>query len=185
MWWTAKAWSVTTAQKTLKKLEKSSWQSEWDVLEYKSSLRTERNAKRTGLYLVNWIMQRQTITPWTIKMDCLSVFRNEFITANENSWVYLLDKFIQNFDLSSFRSLDTIFWEFDPGSGRTLAACLTHASRTEFLRGLSGERVSNAWRTCLSVGDNSWKRLLIPHNVIWGHPRITKDLLLKDGFASD
>ena len=24
-------------------------------------------------------------------------------------------------------------WEFDPGSGRTLAACLTHASRTEFL----------------------------------------------------
>ena len=25
----------------------------------------------------------------------------------------------------------TIFREFDPGSGRTLAACLTHASRTE------------------------------------------------------
>ena len=23
------------------------------------------------------------------------------------------------------------YWEFDPGSGRTLAACLTHASRTE------------------------------------------------------
>ena len=29
------------------------------------------------------------------------------------------------------KRLDTIFWEFDPGSGRTLAACLTHASRTE------------------------------------------------------
>ena len=26
------------------------------------------------------------------------------------------------------------FREFDPGSGRTLAACLTHASRTEILR---------------------------------------------------
>lgn len=24
-----------------------------------------------------------------------------------------------------------LFGEFDPGSGRTLAACLTHASRTE------------------------------------------------------
>ncbi len=24
------------------------------------------------------------------------------------------------------------YGEFDPGSGRTLAACLTHASRTEF-----------------------------------------------------
>ena len=39
-----------------------------------------------------------------------------------------------------------LFGEFDPGSGRTLAACLTHASRTGpssfFGGGLSGERVS-------------------------------------------
>lgn len=37
------------------------------------------------------------------------------------------------------------YGEFDPGSGRTLAACLTHASRAErLLRGYSsGERVSN------------------------------------------
>ena len=37
------------------------------------------------------------------------------------------------------------YGEFDPGSGRTLAACLTHASRAERpLRGYSsGERVSN------------------------------------------
>ena len=39
-----------------------------------------------------------------------------------------------------------LFGEFDPGSGRTLAACLTHASRTGLLLffggGLSGERVS-------------------------------------------
>ena len=27
--------------------------------------------------------------------------------------------------------LEFLFGEFDPGSGRTLAACLTHASRTE------------------------------------------------------
>ena len=37
--------------------------------------------------------------------------------------------------------------EFDPGSGRTLAACLTHASRTERMKAcfyeLSGKRVSN------------------------------------------
>ena len=41
---------------------------------------------------------------------------------------------------------DVVFdGEFDPGSGRTLAACLTHASRAErLLRGYSsGERVSN------------------------------------------
>ena len=57
----------------------------------------------------------------------------------------------------------TLTWEFDPGSGWTLAACLTHASRTKFwwkrLRPmksqLSGGRVSNAWVTCLTQGDNS------------------------------
>ena len=41
---------------------------------------------------------------------------------------------------------DQIFYgEFDPGSGRTLAACLTHASRAmNFLRKwISGERVRN------------------------------------------
>ena len=41
-----------------------------------------------------------------------------------------------------------LFGEFDPGSGRTLAACLTHASRTVkrlpfWGVWMSGERVSN------------------------------------------
>ena len=42
-------------------------------------------------------------------------------------------------------SVSSLYGEFDPGSGRTLAACLTHASRTVIpLRwGISGERVSN------------------------------------------
>ena len=74
------------------------------------------------------------------------------------------------------------YWEFDPGSGWTLAACLRHASRTErptdmnwnmkclhWLRifvdvdfPLSGRRVSNTWVIYLRDWDNSWKRLLIP-----------------------
>ena len=83
--------------------------------------------------------------------------------------------------------------EFDPGSGWTLAACITHSSRTELfwlilreaLRQLSGGRVSNAWATCPCVGDNVWKRTLIPHNVFGLHGLNTKDLLRKDGLASD
>src|SRR5215813_7781709 len=55
--------------------------------------------------------------------------------------------------------------EFDPGSERTLAACLTHASRTR--KGsqdpqYSGERVSNAWVTCPWVRNNLSKGGLIP-----------------------
>ena len=37
------------------------------------------------------------------------------------------------------KKLNNFFGEFDPGSGRTLAACLTHASRTENLISLLRE----------------------------------------------
>src|SRR5690625_452178 len=49
--------------------------------------------------------------------------------------------------------------EFDPGSGRTLAVCLTHASRAErpFFGYSSGERVSNTWVTCPWLQNNSEK----------------------------
>ena len=73
--------------------------------------------------------------------------------------------------------------EFDPGSGWTLAACLTHASRTGNtslrLRWIwfisSGGRVSNAWVTCLIQGDNSQKWLLIPHKRTGPHGPVWKN----------
>ena len=54
--------------------------------------------------------------------------------------------------------------EFDPGSGRTLAACLTHASRTvrPFRGYTSGERVSNTWVICPALWDKPGKLGLIP-----------------------
>ena len=57
------------------------------------------------------------------------------------------------------------YGEFDPGSGRTLAARLIHASRTGPLRGASGGRVSNTWVTCPEVGNNAAKAALIPHTL--------------------
>src|ERR1035437_9106765 len=63
-------------------------------------------------------------------------------------------------DWSSVRLHIDINGEFDPGSGRTLAACLTHASRAN-LR-VSGERVSNTWATCPELWDNPGKPGLIP-----------------------
>ena len=41
-----------------------------------------------------------------------------------------------------------LIWEFDPGSGWTLAACLTHASRTKFFESLLLKNlVADGWVT--------------------------------------
>ena len=45
--------------------------------------------------------------------------------------------------------------------------------------------MSNAWVTCPIEGDNSWKRLLIPHKKELPHGSFLKDLSLWDGPASD
>ena len=71
--------------------------------------------------------------------------------------------------------------EFDPGSERTLAAWIRHASRTGKLPSgseYSGERVSNAWETCPSAGDNRPNGLLIPHTTSGLH-----DLVVKGGLS--
>ena len=61
-----------------------------------------------------------------------------------------------------------LFGEFDSGSGRTLAACLTHASRTvrPFRGYTSGERVSNTWVICPALRDKLGKLGLIPDRTI-------------------
>ena len=57
--------------------------------------------------------------------------------------------------------------EFDPGSGWTLAAGLTHASRgaarCSNTLAATGARVRNAYATCPGQGDKSGKLDLIPH----------------------
>ncbi len=60
-----------------------------------------------------------------------------------------------------------VLGEFDPGSGRTLAACLTHASRAERLlrEYSSSERVSNTSVICPGHRNNQWKRWLMPDEV--------------------
>ena len=75
--------------------------------------------------------------------------------------------------------------EFDPGSERTLAACLTHASRTR--KGsqdprYSGERVSNTWVTHPRVGNNLPKGGLIPNEDTGSSDSGSKaDLFMKVG----
>ncbi len=77
--------------------------------------------------------------------------------------------------------------EFDPGSGWTLAAGLTHASRG--VTGIAcyllttGARVRNAYRTYLLQGNSPEKFGLMPHSIIEWHHLIIKHLWVKDGYA--
>ncbi len=84
-----------------------------------------------------------------------------------------------------------LFGEFDPGSGRTLAACLTHASRTErpLRRYSSGERVSNTWVICPALRDKLGKLGLIPDRTTGcmfcgGKPKLKSLCAVWDGPAA-
>ena len=78
--------------------------------------------------------------------------------------------------------------EFDPGSGWTLAAGLTHASRgvTESACTLltTGARVSNAYATYLLQGNSPEKFGLILHNIFLVHMIKIKASVVKDEHAS-
>src|SRR5271165_1322493 len=78
-------------------------------------------------------------------------------------WCFLLGQIFSDWMLPTL-VWGFLFGEFDPGSGRTLAACLTHASRTEgpLRRYSSGERVSNTWVICPALRDKLGKLGLIP-----------------------
>src|SRR6202142_4180369 len=81
--------------------------------------------------------------------------------------VFLLGQIISDCKFAS-NIEGSLFGEFDPGSGRTLAACLTHASRTErsLRRYSSGERVSNTWVICPALRDKPGKLGLIPNRTM-------------------
>ena len=63
-----------------------------------------------------------------------------------------ISKLIQRFQtFAAWLNRKHFIWEFDPGSGWTLAACLTHASRTKHLTWFfgwrSGDWVADGWVT--------------------------------------
>ena len=153
------------------------------------------NRKRRDI--INELSLRRRVKNRTLKIEQhLSICLKTQVNLFEKMYFYRRKWFCteeDSFELfNSIRTgngFDTIYKEFDPGSGRTLAARLTHASRTEKETAcwifLSGGRVSNTWATCPSEWNNVWKRTLIPHNIIGWHRLMIKDLSLRDGLASD
>jgi hypothetical protein len=118
------------------------------------SLRTEqcacREASRNrGGSEIKWILVKENADSFRVAFDGLT---------NKSGMTSFFQKTSCCFKL---------YGEFDPGSGRTLAACLIHASRATKQEGVtlpveSGERVSNTWVTCPGHWDNNGKPLLIP-----------------------
>ena len=140
----------------MQKSEKRCWQTSDDVILYAS--RREQDTWTRDMILENDTESRRTRR--------LRFSRIAVKTKTVNS----LMSFEPEGKLQD--SIQNQTREFDPGSGRTLAACLTHASRARrrsLLPNPSGGRVSNAWAICLLQGDNASKDVLIPRKTTAPH----------------
>ena len=141
----AKPWSWTLAEVALKEaiknISKSSWQKELNEVLYKSWLTQRTYENQIKILQSQW----ESSVPWKLnnanRKSCThdfkpdvghpGLYQDEFlnkICANKiwNS----LTRIIQITRANRF--FNKFIGEFDPGSGRTLAACLTHASRTDW-----------------------------------------------------
>src|SRR5207237_3610872 len=85
--------------------------------------------------------------------------------------------------------MKTFFEGFDPGSERTLAAWIRHASRTNLsscsntVAGGSGERGSKAWVTYPGDGDSLSNERVIPGDLAGGHPLVRKRVSPREGLT--
>ena len=140
-------------KRTWKKKEKTSWQAPLDAIRYKSRLKRmafkwkfENNTSKDKVVL--WKLNNAT---WIICDSSQMFLKTSIDYEHKQSAISLLGFFLKlrpKRYLEPIKVLHKFYGEFDPGSGRTLAACLTHASRTRRLKACfwksSGKRVSNA-----------------------------------------
>ena len=75
-----------------------------------------------------------------------------------------------------FRIFQRVWSWLRMNAGGVLNTCKSNGRR-ELAPEVSGGRVSNVWATCPSEGDNSWKRLLIPHNMWESHDFCIKGVI--------
>ena len=180
------------------KKSKKNWKNLKKRLDKKKSVWYTNRASRKG----NWPGRAWILENWTTEFrkntkqnrereserDVYKCVRNlvkthwELKKVKEAKTIALKNDWMSEGDLAYWIQF---FREFDPGSGWTLAACITHSSRTDSRNTVSGGRVSNAWAICLCVWDNREKSLLIPHDVAPSHGGATKDLSHRDERASD
>ena len=123
----------------LKKFQKKCWQKGNDLVLYMSVLREqtlETKLNRISELYEPWKLNNERkgtlIRIWVRKVRTKSRFRKRNKEKDNDSQYREMSDWALEMILTQKRK-NTIFREFDPGSGRTLAACLTHASRTKFI----------------------------------------------------
>ena len=91
----------------------------------------QKHGARRTLKIKQRLMKRN---PWILIWEVLSSTTVILVKNEEKmSETSMSDWALRMIWIGQEPDLDKIFREFDPGSGWTLAACLTHASRTELL----------------------------------------------------
>ena len=96
-------------------LYKSCWREQHSVTKQVWSLKTEQRVSKHSACRMN---AKVWDKPWLESAGA----QMRFLISSDSKWAY--------------RSFQYFIGEFDPGSGRTLAACLIHASRSELIGSL-------------------------------------------------
>ena len=88
---------------------------------------------------------QRVIENWTTTKNSLILWKVQKVSKEARSWLSEQGLSEASFFMGALR-LNTKFREFDPGSGWTLAACITHSSRTNFCP-QGRELVADGWVT--------------------------------------
>ena len=135
-------------KKLLQKKLKSCWQTSKDVISYKSCCWNREQHENWTLITKQYIPTPKILT-WIFgtkpkqKVNNGRISQDVYSTGSKKKeWIFLKTSFQE----ASIFLRKISIREFDPGSGWTLAACLTHASRTKWS---SSERnlVADGWVT--------------------------------------
>ena len=130
--------------------------------------------------------------PWKILMNLFKQILKIWRTTNQKIGSFKTVDFSETENLTSaMTNLNMRVWSWlRMNAGGVLNTCKSNEAHIYDPFGvtnmwLSGGRVSNAWVTCLIQGDNSWKRLLIPHKRTVPHGTVWKTPVVWDGPALD
>ena len=127
--------------KKIWKNQKSCWQTKAVMIRYQSCRWEQQQRRITDLWQIN---SNATLKIPRFSEKWIARFKNKQIDEKDREATRINSKQCQ----IKLVGKNFLTWEFDPGSGWTLAACLTHASRTEFTWSLAiVNLVADGWVT--------------------------------------